>query len=75
MTLHDKIMALPKRSPGQKDVVQKAAQIAKEADELIDWCQAHFDVLRALADSAGSFDEANIAVNKIIKFKEKSNES
>lgn len=35
MTLHDRIMTLPKRTPGQLDTVKSAARMAQEADELM----------------------------------------
>lgn len=35
MSLEDRILALPKRTPGQHDTVVKAATLAAEADELI----------------------------------------
>ena len=35
MSLEDRILALPKRTPGQHDTVLKAATLAAEADELM----------------------------------------
>ena len=39
-TLSDRILSLPKRTPGQHDVVVRAANLAKEADELMEDMQA-----------------------------------
>lgn len=43
----------------------------EEVHDLINWCEAHLKTLRQLADSAGSFDEASMAIARIKKFKEK----
>lgn len=83
MSLHDRIM-LRNRDPNEcgdekeyfeclayNRALNDAAKIVKEADELINWTRAHLETLRQLADSAASFDEAQIAIKRIDQFKER----
>ena len=54
--------------------LERAAILAVEADELIDWLKSDIEILRKLADSASSFGIAQRAIDRIEIWKEQTND-